>query len=76
MAIGNKVENLFGLWRSVCCFEYIRIFWIWKVMRKKLFQPIDIKEVMAMENDLYLIAHRQDGENKVCCSTDRNMRRR
>ena len=51
-------------------------FWIWKVMRKKLFQPIDIKEVMAMENDLYLIAHRRDGENKVCCSTDRNMRRR
>lgn len=45
-------------------------------MRKKLFQPIDIKEVMAMENDLYLIAHRRDGENKVCCSTDRNMRRR
>lgn len=33
--------------------------WIRKVMKKKLFQPFEMKEVMAMEHDLYLIAHRK-----------------
>lgn len=33
------------------------ILWIKKVMKKKLFETYEIKEVMAMEHELYLAAH-------------------
>ncbi len=33
--------------------------WCKKIMKRKLFEPVPVKEVMAMESDLYLAARRQ-----------------
>lgn len=33
------------------------VIWVKKVMKRKLFEPVPMHEVMAMENDLYMIAH-------------------
>lgn len=35
------------------------IIWIKKVMQRKLFEAVPLHEVMAMENNLYMIAHRK-----------------
>ena len=40
------------------------VIWIKKVMKRKLFAPVPMPEVMAMENDLYQIAHRKVNEKR------------
>lgn len=40
------------------------VIWIKKVMKRKLFVPVPMPEVMAMENDLYQIAHRKVKEKR------------
>ena len=40
------------------------ILWIKKVMKKKLFETYEIKEVMAMEHELYLAAHNCNQKEK------------
>lgn len=41
-----------------CVLAIYAAIWIKKVMKQKLFKPIPLHEVMAMENDLYMIAHK------------------
>lgn len=36
------------------------VWWIKKIMKKKLFQPFEIKDVMSMENDMYLIVRKKN----------------
>jgi amino acid transporter len=41
------------------------VIWVRKVMNRKLFKPIPMQEVMAMENDMYMVTHRrQKKKNK------------
>lgn len=40
------------------------VIWIKKVMKRNLFTPVPMPEVMAMENDLYQIAHRKAKEKR------------
>lgn len=35
------------------------VIWIKKIMHKKLFEPVEIKEVMAMENNMYRIVRKK-----------------
>lgn len=35
------------------------VIWVRKVMNRKLFKPIPMQEVMAMENDMYMVTHRR-----------------
>lgn len=35
------------------------VVWIRKVMKRELFKPVEMKEIMAMENDMYMIARQR-----------------
>ncbi|MGN0483897.1 MAG: APC family permease [Lachnospiraceae bacterium] len=41
------------------------VIWVKKVMKQKLFQPVPMHKVMAMENELYRLAREQEKE-KAC----------
>lgn len=41
------------------------VIWIKKVMKVKLFQPFAVKEVMAMEHELYPVYHREKYKGKA-----------